>query len=124
MLREHQRRGGCGFEQRHDSGRCGTYHEDVVVPMPLSIVGAGAGQSIVDATGLCNGFDIDGHHHPDLSHVLVTGFTVENANFQGILITDSSYDDGMGQPREWQRQEPQCGPAADVSRLARLFCGG
>jgi parallel beta-helix repeat protein len=69
----------------------GTYHEDVVVPMPLSIVGAGAGQSIVDAAGLSNGFDIDGHHHPNLSHVLVTGFTVENANFQGILITDSSY---------------------------------
>src|SRR3954465_15612344 len=41
----------------------GTYHEDVVVPKPVSIVGAGAGQSIVDATGLSNGFDIDGHHH-------------------------------------------------------------
>ena len=69
----------------------GTYHEDVIVPMPLSIVGAGAGQSIVDATGLSNGFDIDGHHHAGLSHVMVTGFTVRNANFQGILITDSSY---------------------------------
>jgi parallel beta-helix repeat protein len=69
----------------------GTYHEDVVVPMPLSIVGAGAGESIVDATGLSNGFDIDGHHHPGLSHVLVSGFTVKNANFQGILITDASY---------------------------------
>src|SRR3954467_3354384 len=69
----------------------GTYHEDVIVPMPLSIVRAGAGQSIVDATGLSNGFDIDGHHHAGLSHVMVTGFTVRNANFQGILITDSSY---------------------------------
>src|SRR3954451_17352424 len=28
----------------------GTYHEDVVIPKPLSIVGAGAGRSIVDAT--------------------------------------------------------------------------
>ena len=69
----------------------GTYHEDVVVPMPMSIVGAGAGHSIVDATGLSNGFDIDGHHHPGLSHVVVSGFTVKNANFQGILITDASY---------------------------------
>jgi parallel beta-helix repeat protein len=69
----------------------GTYHEDVVVPKPLSIVGAGAGQSIVDATGLSNGFDVDGHHHAGLSHVLITGFTVRNANFQGILITDASY---------------------------------
>jgi len=69
----------------------GTYHEDVVIPKPLSIVGAGAGHSIVDATGLANGFDVDGHHHSGLSHVVVTGFTVRHANFQGILITDSSY---------------------------------
>jgi parallel beta-helix repeat protein len=69
----------------------GTYHENVVVSKPVSIVGAGAGQSIVDATGLSNGFDIDGHHHAGLSHVMVSGFTVRNANFQGVLITDSSY---------------------------------
>src|SRR3954471_1727645 len=69
----------------------GTYHEDVVIPKPLSIVGAGAGHSIVDATGLSNGFNIDGHNHAGLNHVVVTGFTVRNANFEGILITDSSY---------------------------------
>ena len=69
----------------------GTYHEDVVIPKPLSIVGAGAGRSIVDATGLSNGFNIDGHNHAGLNHVVVTGFTVRNANFEGILITDSSY---------------------------------
>jgi parallel beta-helix repeat protein len=69
----------------------GTYHENVVIQKPLSIVGAGAGRSIVDASGLANGFDVDGHHHAGLSHVVVTGFTVRRANFQGILITDSSY---------------------------------
>jgi pectin methylesterase-like acyl-CoA thioesterase len=69
----------------------GAYHEDVLIPKPLSIVGAGAGHSIVDATGLSNGFNIDGHNHAGLNHVTVTGFTVKNANFEGILITDSSY---------------------------------
>jgi hypothetical protein len=69
----------------------GTYHEDVVVTKPLSLVGSGAGRSIIDATRLANGIDIDGHNHPGLSHVVVTGFTVRNANFQGILITDSSF---------------------------------
>jgi len=69
----------------------GTYHEDVVIAKPLSIVGAGAGRSIVDATGLSNGFNIDGHNNAGLNHVTVTGFTVRNANFEGILITNSSY---------------------------------
>ena len=69
----------------------GTYHEDVVIPKPLSIVGAGAGHSIVDATGQSNGFNIDGHNHAGLNHVMVTGFTVRSAKFEGILITDSSY---------------------------------
>src|SRR5204862_7054932 len=68
-----------------------TYHENLVVPNPMAIAGAGAAQTTGDATGLSNGFDIDGHHHPGLSHVVITGFTVKNANFQGILITDSSY---------------------------------
>lgn len=69
----------------------GTYHEDVVVTKPLSLVGSGAGRSIIDAAGLANGIDVDGRHHPGLSHVVVTGFTVRNAKFQGILITDSSF---------------------------------
>ena len=69
----------------------GTYHENVVVTKPLSLVGAGAERSIIDATGLANGIDVDGHHHPGLSHVVVTGFSVRNANLQGILITDSSF---------------------------------
>jgi parallel beta-helix repeat protein len=69
----------------------GTYHEDVIVTKPLSLVGSGAERSIIDATSLANGIDVDGHNHAGLSHVVVTGFTVRNAKFQGILITDSSF---------------------------------
>jgi parallel beta-helix repeat protein len=69
----------------------GTYHEDVVIGMPLSLIGAGDEKTIIDAAGLSNGINIDGHNHPALAHVSVTGFTVKNANFEGILLTDSSF---------------------------------
>lgn len=69
----------------------GTYHEDVVIGMPLSLIGAGDEKTIIDAKGLSNGINIDGHNHPALAHVSVTGFTVKNANFEGILLTDSSF---------------------------------
>ena len=66
----------------------GTYKEDVVIGIPLALVGDDA---TIDATGLANGINVDGHNHPGLTHVVVTGFTVKNANFQGILVTDSSF---------------------------------
>jgi len=69
----------------------GTYHEDVVITKPLSLLGAGSQNTVIDATGLSNGVNIDGHNHPGLSHVSVSGFTVQNANFEGILLTDSSF---------------------------------
>jgi parallel beta-helix repeat protein len=69
----------------------GSYHENVVIRKPLSLVGAGEENTIIDATGLPNGINIDGHNSPGLAHVSVTGFTVRNANFEGILLTDSSY---------------------------------
>jgi parallel beta-helix repeat protein len=69
----------------------GSYHEDVVIGKPLSLIGAGNEQTIIDALGLSNGIDIDGHNHPGLAQVSVTGFTVRNANFEGILLTDSSF---------------------------------
>nr|ASY01945.1 hypothetical protein [uncultured bacterium] len=68
----------------------GTYHEDVVIRKPLSLI-AGSANTTIDATGLSNGINVDGHNHPGLAHVSVTGFTVRNANFEGILVTDSSF---------------------------------
>jgi parallel beta-helix repeat protein len=71
----------------------GTYKEDVIILAPLSLVGAGPGRSIINATGLANGIYIDGIDAPNqhLSQVVVTGFTVENANFEGILVTNASF---------------------------------
>lgn len=68
----------------------GTYVEDVIIKKSLSLIGTGSSSTIIDATGLANGIYIDGIDNAGLSHVVVSGFTVENANFEGILITNSS----------------------------------
>jgi Right handed beta helix region len=68
----------------------GTYAEDVVIGKALSLVGASRSTTIIDATGLSNGVYIDGLDNAGLSNVVVTGFEVENANFEGILITNAS----------------------------------
>ena len=76
----------------HDSVRVasGTYKEDVVIGKALSLVGASSSATTIDATGLSNGVYIDGLDNPGLNDVLVTGFTIKNANFEGILVTNVS----------------------------------
>lgn len=71
----------------------GTYMESVKIETPLSLVGAGSGRSIINARGLANGIYIDGIDAPKprLSNVSVTGFTIENAQFEGIYITNASF---------------------------------
>ena len=69
----------------------GTYKEDVIIGMPLSLVGGNPKNTIIDATGLANGIYVDGLDNSGLRNVVVTGFTVENANFEGILITNASF---------------------------------
>jgi parallel beta-helix repeat protein len=68
----------------------GTYKEDVVIGKSLSLLGANRDTTSIDATGLSNGIYIDGLDHTGLSSVVVKGFAVRNANFEGILITNAS----------------------------------
>ncbi|HEU4616526.1 MAG TPA: right-handed parallel beta-helix repeat-containing protein [Gammaproteobacteria bacterium] len=68
----------------------GTYAEDVVIGKSVALLGSGNGGTVIDARGLANGINVDGYGHPDLSHVIVRGFTVRNANFQGIVVTNAS----------------------------------
>jgi len=68
----------------------GVYHEDVVIQKPLSLVGENSRNTIIDATGLLNGVNVDGFDAPNLAHVIVSGFTVRNANAQGIVVTNAS----------------------------------
>ena len=55
----------------------GTYAEDVTVGQPLTLVGKHA---TIDATDLENAVQVTS------SHVTVRGFTLENANGEGLLI--------------------------------------
>jgi nitrous oxidase accessory protein NosD len=68
----------------------GTYHESVWIGKPISLVGAGRDTTTIDAKGLANGIYIDGLDNLGLSDVVVSGFTVENANFEGILVQNTS----------------------------------
>lgn len=68
----------------------GTYHEDVVIGKSLSLIGAQFGNTIIDATGKSNGIYVDGYDNTGLAGVVVSGLTVQNANFEGILLTNVS----------------------------------
>jgi hypothetical protein len=68
----------------------GTYKEGVVIGIPLSLIGAGAGQTTIDATNQPNGVLVDGFNHAGLHNVAVAGFTVENAQFEGILAVSAA----------------------------------
>ena len=68
----------------------GTYKEGVVIGIPLSLFGAGADESTIDATNQPNGVLVDGFNHPGLHKVVVAGFTVENAQFEGILAVSAT----------------------------------
>jgi parallel beta-helix repeat protein len=68
----------------------GKYHEDVVIGKAISLVGSNSNNTIIDATGLANGIYVDGLDNPGLFGVSVSGFQVQNANLEGILVTNAS----------------------------------
>ena len=68
----------------------GTYTEEVTIGKPLSLIGAGATLSFIDATNLANGILLDGLDNPGLHDVTIAGFTVENALYEGILLLNTN----------------------------------
>jgi len=70
----------------------GTYKEDVVITKPIALLGSYR-SSIIDATGLSNGIFVNGMSAPPkigITNVIVSGFTVRNANFEGILVANAT----------------------------------
>jgi parallel beta-helix repeat protein len=63
----------------------GTYKEMVTVDKAITLQGAGASTTIIDATGLDHAIFVNGVKDP----ATITGFTAENANLAGILMRDS-----------------------------------
>lgn len=68
----------------------GTYSEEIDIGIPVSIIGAGANSTIVDATNLAHGFFVDGYDHPGVNNVTIARFTVRNALYEGILVVSAS----------------------------------
>ncbi len=68
----------------------GTYAEDVQIGKSLSLIGDNPNNTIIDAAGLPNGVYIDGLDHPGLRAVVVSGFTIKEANYEGILVTNAA----------------------------------
>jgi parallel beta-helix repeat protein len=64
--------------------------EDVVIGIPLNLIGAGAGTSVIDAAGKPNGVFVNGYDHPGLTHVTVAGFTIKDAQFEGVLVVSAN----------------------------------
>lgn len=68
----------------------GTYAEDVVISKSVYLIGAGSSKTVVNARGLANAIYVDGFDNPGLSGVTITGFKLENANFEGLAATSVS----------------------------------
>ena len=68
----------------------GTYKEYVTIGIPLSLLGAGADSTVIDATGLAHGIFVNGFDHARLHDVTIAGFTVRNALFEGILVVSAA----------------------------------
>ena len=71
----------------------GTYKEQVVITKSLSLVGQDGPQPLIDATGLPNGIFINGMWaapNAGVAGVLVSGFKIRNANFEGILVANAT----------------------------------
>ncbi|MBT9332070.1 right-handed parallel beta-helix repeat-containing protein [Paracidobacterium acidisoli] len=71
----------------------GTYAEDVTITKPLSLVAAQNAHPTINATGLPNGIFINGMSaapHAGVAQVLVSGFSIHGADFEGILVVNAS----------------------------------
>ena len=68
----------------------GRYTGGVTIDKPVSLIGANERNTVIDAAGMPTGITIDGIASPGLSGVVVSGFTVANAEFEGILAVNTS----------------------------------
>jgi parallel beta-helix repeat protein len=71
----------------------GVYSEDVMINKSVSLVSIAPHQAIIDATGLANGIWVNGMSTAPaagVSNVVISGFKVRNAKYEGILLTNAT----------------------------------
>lgn len=68
----------------------GTYTGNITISKSITLTGANPATTIIDATGLSTGIYVDGIDNAKLAGVSISGFTVQNAQFEGILVANAS----------------------------------
>jgi nitrous oxidase accessory protein NosD len=71
----------------------GVYKEQVTITKSLSLVSVSAHEAVIDAMGLANGIWVNGMSaapNAGVTRVVISGFKVRNANFEGILLTNAT----------------------------------
>ncbi len=71
----------------------GVYTEQVVLTKSLSLISMSPHGAIIDASHLANGIWVDGMSaapNPGVANVIISGFIVRKANFEGILLTNAT----------------------------------
>ena len=71
----------------------GTYDEDVTISKSLSLMSIEPLAAVIDATNLGNGIWVNGMSaapNPGVANVIISGFKVRNANYEGILLTNAT----------------------------------
>lgn len=71
----------------------GVYREEVVINKSLSLLAVSPLDAIIDATNLSNGIWVNGMSmapNPGVANVVISGFKIRNANFEGILLTNAT----------------------------------
>lgn len=71
----------------------GVYREQVTITKSLSLISASPHEAIIDASNLANGIWVEGMSaapNPGVANVVISGFKVRNANYEGILLTNAT----------------------------------
>lgn len=69
----------------------GVYDEQVTISKSLSLISPVPLAAVIDATNLPNGIWVNGMSaapNPGVANVVISGFKVRNANYEGILLTN------------------------------------
>lgn len=106
----------------------GTYAESVTIDKPLSLLGTNRDSTVIEASGLPYGINVDGYDHPGLSDVTVSGFTIEHADFEGVLVTNATdiiLRDNMVTGNDRALDSPSCPglPPPDSQQGEGIDCG-
>ncbi len=71
----------------------GVYNEEVTISKSLSLISTDPLGATIEATNLPNGIWVNGMSaapNPGVANVVISGFKVRNANYEGILLTNAT----------------------------------